>query len=121
MHSHTDDPNLASIEYIEDAGLIEDRDGDLDREKGKKTGGTQMYRSYEDPRALSKAVSEAKAALEEIQIRMAQETDPIALSALEDYATDLALSLSELEERENFAWQDEEYEEDYARVNPGLA
>ena len=52
-----------------------------------------MYRQYEDPYVLEKQLAEAKEAL-------AQNPDN----------EDLALEVHELEERVNFAWQDDEYE-----------
>ena len=52
-----------------------------------------MYRQYEDPYALEQQLAEAKERLAE-----------------NPYDEDLALEVHELEERINFAWQDDEYE-----------
>ena len=59
-----------------------------------------MYRRYEDPYALEKQLEEAKQRLAE-----------------NPYDEDLVNEVAELEERVNFAWQDDEYDEDYAREN----
>ena len=55
-----------------------------------------MYRQYENPWKLEDQLAEAKQ-------RLAENPDN----------EDLALDVHELEERVNFAWQDQEYEEDY--------
>ena len=52
-----------------------------------------MYRQYENPRVLEKRLAEAKQ-------RLAK--DPLD--------EDLAIEVHELEERVNFAWQDDEYD-----------
>jgi hypothetical protein len=57
-----------------------------------------MYRQYEDPYVLEQKLAEAK--------------KQFAENPLDE---DLAIEVHELEERVNFAWQDEEYDEDYAR------
>lgn len=57
-----------------------------------------MYRQYEDARAL-------KERLERIKKEFERETD-------EDRRISLHETIEELEERINFAWQDEEYDED---------
>lgn len=57
-----------------------------------------MYRQYENPRTLEERLEEAKKRLAE-----------------NPYDEDLANDVAELKERANFAWQDEEYDEDYAR------
>lgn len=62
-----------------------------------------MYRQYENPRTLEKR-------LEELKERRAQSTDEYECEGLDQ-------DIAELEDRVNFAWQDEEYEEDYAREN----
>lgn len=62
-----------------------------------------MYRQHEDARKLEKQLAELKK-------RRANCTDD---GELEGLCEDIA----ELEERVNFAWQDEEFEEDYARDN----
>lgn len=57
-----------------------------------------MYRQYENPRTLEDQLEEAKARLAE-----------------NPYDEDLVLEVQELKDRVNFAWQDDEYDEDYAR------
>jgi hypothetical protein len=57
-----------------------------------------MYRQYENPRTLEERLEEAKRRLAE-----------------NPYDEDLANEVAELKERVNFAWQDDEYDEDYAR------
>lgn len=57
-----------------------------------------MYRQYENPNALEERLEEAKRRLAE-----------------NPYDEDLVLEVEELKERVNFAWQDDEYDEDYAR------
>ncbi len=57
-----------------------------------------MYRQYENPHALEERLEEAKRRLAE-----------------NPYDEDLVLEVEELKERVNFAWQDDEYDEDYAR------
>ena len=52
-----------------------------------------MYRQYEDPYKLEQRLAELK----EQRIRNPEDED-------------LALEIHELEERVNFAWQDDEYE-----------
>ena len=57
-----------------------------------------MYRRYENPRTLEDMLEDAKRRLAE-----------------NPYDEDLANEVAELKERVNFAWQDDEYDEDYAR------
>lgn len=57
-----------------------------------------MYRQYENPYTLEERLEEAKRRLAE-----------------NPYDEDLVLEVEELKERVNFAWQDDEYDEDYAR------
>ncbi len=57
-----------------------------------------MYRQYENPHTLEERLEEAKKRLAE-----------------NPYDEDYALEVAELKERINFAWQDDEYDEDYAR------
>jgi hypothetical protein len=57
-----------------------------------------MYRQYENPYTLEERLEEAKRRLAE-----------------NPYDEDLVLEVEELKERINFAWQDDEYDEDYAR------
>lgn len=57
-----------------------------------------MYRRYENPHTLEERLEDAKRRLSE-----------------NPYDEDLVLEVAELKERVNFAWQDDEYDEDYAR------
>lgn len=57
-----------------------------------------IHRQYENPRTLEDMLEDAKRRLAE-----------------NPYDEDLANEVAELKERVNFAWQDEEYDEDYAR------
>ena len=57
-----------------------------------------IYRQYENPRTLEERLEDAKRRLAE-----------------NPYDEDLVLEVEELKERVNFAWQDDEYDEDYAR------
>lgn len=59
-----------------------------------------MYRAYEDPFKLEKQ-------LEELKQRQAEATD-------EDELMWLAEEIAELKDRINFAWQDDEYDEEEA-------
>ena len=61
-----------------------------------------MYRQYEDPFELERQLAEAKA-----MYRRAIEE-----GVDENVLMDMALKIHELEERVNFAWQDNEYEEE---------
>ena len=70
-----------------------------------------MYRQYENPRELTKRLEEAKANLVEITI------DFHMGLADEDMLADAQLKVDELSDRVNFAWQDEEFEEDYSMEN----
>ena len=56
------------------------------------------HRQYENPHTLEDMLEDAKRRLAE-----------------NPYDEDLANEVAELKERVNFAWQDEEYDEDYAR------
>ena len=64
-----------------------------------------MYRRYEDPWALQDRLEKAKEELEHAKCE-----DP----GNDDRIIDLVLEVQELEERVNFAWQDQEYDENYA-------
>lgn len=66
-----------------------------------------MYRQYEDPRKLEDQLAELK---EQLREAYALGVDVYELQ-------DLEMEIAELKERINFAWQDEEYDEDYAREN----
>lgn len=70
-----------------------------------------MNRQYEDPRALTRVLDEKKERYEE----MRREVERGNLD--EEDLIDAYLDIQELEDRVNFAWQDEEFEEDYAREN----
>ena len=58
-----------------------------------------MYRRYEDPRKLEKQLKKLKRRYKQTQ----DEYEKMYL----------AEEIAELTDRVNFAWQDEEYEEDY--------
>ena len=62
-----------------------------------------IYRQYEDPYKLEKQLAELKE-------QRANTTNDSELQWLNE-------AIYELEERVNFAWQDDEYDEDYAREN----
>lgn len=70
-----------------------------------------MYRAYENPRELENRLDEAKERLEELRTKVNNGEADF------DELVDAQLNVDELAERVNFAWQDEEYEEDYAREN----
>ena len=61
-----------------------------------------MYRQYEDPHKLEQELAEARE-------RLAESCD-----AYGEMDIDLLLEVQELEDRVNFAWQDNEYESNYA-------
>ena len=63
-----------------------------------------MYRQYENPYRVHEMLEQAKAEYEE-----AKQNDPENI----DLLIDLANEVESLRERENFAWQDEEYDENY--------
>ena len=71
-----------------------------------------MYRQYENPYKVQKLLAEAEAELD----RAKQETSD------EDYdrLIDLCNEVEALKERLNFAWQDEEFDEQYSMENYGL-
>lgn len=60
-----------------------------------------MDRTYENPYTLTEELNERKA-----QLKKAQDNGD------EDLAIDIQLDIMELEDRVNFAWQDEEYLDD---------
>ena len=64
-----------------------------------------MYRQYEDPWKLEDRLEKAEKELEQ-----AKEEDPENI----DRIIDLVNEVESLRERVNFAWQDEEYDENYA-------
>ncbi len=62
-----------------------------------------MYRQYENPRALEERLSEVRA---EFDMRLAEcDSQDERFDIIENYSQTIA----ELEERVNFAWQDEEF------------
>ena len=61
-----------------------------------------MYRQYEDPYKVQKMLAQAEADYEE-----AKQKDPENVDRL----IDLANEVESLRERVNFAWQDDEYDE----------
>ena len=64
-----------------------------------------MYRQYEDPWKLEERLENAKKRLEQ-----AKQEDPENI----DLIIDLVNEVESLRERVNFAWQDQEYDENYA-------
>ena len=62
-----------------------------------------MYRRYEDPFKLEQQLKEAR---EEYSRRMEAGEDIVVL-------IDLAIEINDLEQRVNFAWQDDEYDTEY--------
>lgn len=62
-----------------------------------------MYRRYEDPYKLEQQLKELK---EEYRKALEENAD-------EETIINFACDIAELEERINFAWQDEEYDENY--------
>lgn len=62
-----------------------------------------MFRQYENPHKLQEQ-------LEELQLRYNQCDD-------DDERIDLYLAISELKDRINFAWQDDEYDSNYMLEN----
>lgn len=67
-----------------------------------------IYRNYENPRELEAQKAVLLQKIEMDQIEAAQEGRAVNI--------DLQIELLNLEERINFAWQDEEYEEDCRRA-----
>lgn len=61
-----------------------------------------MYRQYENPRTLEQELADKRAEYEALRAQG-------LLDAMDE--EDYALEIAELEERVNFAWQDEEYDE----------
>ncbi len=76
-----------------------------------------MDRQYEDPRALERQLEDLQRQREELYLRAEQETGPIRRDALMDEWYDSYQDVAELRDRINFAWQDEEYEDDYRRAH----
>lgn len=64
-----------------------------------------MYRQYEDPWKLEDRLEKAEESLER-----AKEEDPENI----DRIIDLVNEVESLKERVNFAWQDQEYDDNYA-------
>lgn len=64
-----------------------------------------MYRQYEDPYALEDQLAELK---EQYCIAAEQ-------GVAEEVLINLQMDINELEERINFAWQDDEFDEDCRR------
>ena len=71
-----------------------------------------MYRRYEDPMALDGRLVRARQELEELKARLStmDEDDPKYDFRIDDMI-DLEIEIGDLEERINFAWQDDEYDE----------
>ena len=66
-----------------------------------------VYRQYENPRKLTKQLEEKKTRYEELKAKV--NNGELDFDVLVDAHDDIA----ELEDRVNFAWQDEESEENY--------
>ena len=70
-----------------------------------------MYRQYEDPWKCQDMLDKARERLEQAKLEADQNPD-------DDYAieriVDLTLEVQELEDRVRFAWDDQEYDENYA-------
>lgn len=66
-----------------------------------------MDRQYENPRELTKQLEEKKARYEELKAKV--DNGELDFDILVDAHEDIA----DLEDRVNFAWQDEESEENY--------
>ena len=64
-----------------------------------------MYRQYEDPWKLEDRLEKAEKELERVK-----EEDPENI----DRIIDLANEVESLKERVNFAWQDQEHDDNYA-------
>ena len=60
-----------------------------------------MYRQYENPYKLEEQLKQRKV---EYQMALAENAD-------EDILINIAEDISDLEERVNFAWQDDEYDD----------
>ena len=69
-----------------------------------------MYRQYEDPWKLQEQLAEKKKQLEEAKQRLIEDPDN---DGLFDEVANLSNDVSALKERINFAWQDQEYDENY--------
>lgn len=67
-----------------------------------------MYRQYENPGKVRKMLEAA-----EEELARAKEEDPENIDI--DLIIDLANEVESLKERLNFAWQDDEHDENYAR------
>lgn len=65
-----------------------------------------MYRQYENPAKVTEMLEAA-----EEQLARVKAEDPENI----DLIIDLAAEVESLKERLNFAWQDDEYDENYAR------
>ena len=63
-----------------------------------------MYRQYENPVTVQEMLEQAQR-----QYEQAKQEDPENI----DLLIDLANEVESLRERVNFAWQDEEYDENY--------
>ena len=78
-----------------------------------------MYRDYENPRELEKQLAEAKANRDSVLESLKElgnstggvdeRTGYTAYDALQDELEHWEQEVSELEQRTNFAWQDEQY------------
>lgn len=66
-----------------------------------------MYRQYEDPMKLEKMLEEVKSELETAKTKNPDDDDRLI---------DLYNEIESLKERINFAWQDDEYDEQYSEL-----
>ena len=64
-----------------------------------------MYRQYENPKELEQKLEDFREQYQNMKDAGYEPEDLV----------DIAIDIHELEERVNFAWQDEESEEDYVR------
>lgn len=74
-----------------------------------------MYRQYENPRELEQKLQYLKNRKEKIEKEMHEEKEKYQNN--QELVNDLEQEISELEQRINFAWQDEEYLENLPRYD----
>lgn len=70
-----------------------------------------MYRQYENPRTLEQQLADLRNRKNELELRGELTEDMLEYFGLEEH---------ELEERINFAWQDDEFDSNYERDNYGF-
>lgn len=66
-----------------------------------------MFRRYEDPHKVQEMLEKAERELERVKADGIEDNT--------DYYIDMVNEVESLKERVNFAWQDDEYDEMYAR------